>query len=85
MMGKYTFILMAILLASFSSLANAQEIPHTPRYYYHRAEGYISSADYKIGEYQLPTVAGTTFTPNNTTQTYGGPGFFMLNTATIKM
>ena len=35
MMGKYTFILMAILLASFSSLANAQEIPHTPRYYYH--------------------------------------------------
>ena len=42
-MGKYTFILMAILLASFSSLANAQEIPHTPRYYYHRAEGYISS------------------------------------------
>lgn len=47
-------------------------------------EGFISSSSYVIGEYQLPTVAGTTFTPNNTTQTYGGPGLFMLDTVTIK-
>ena len=47
-------------------------------------EGFISSSSYVIGEYQLPTVAGTTFTPNNATQTYGGPGLFMLDTVTIK-
>lgn len=46
--------------------------------------GYLSTATYTIGGYQLPTIAGTTFTPNNTTQTYGSAGLFMLDTVTIK-
>lgn len=47
-------------------------------------EGFLSTAAYSIGGYQLPTIAGTTFTPNNTTQTYGAAGLFMLDTVTIK-
>ena len=37
-----TIILLSVLFVS-CSLAYAQEIPHTPRYYVHRAEGYIGS------------------------------------------
>ena len=39
---KYIFILLTILFISSSTIC-AQEIPHTPRYYIHRAEGYVSS------------------------------------------
>lgn len=39
---KYILFLLAILFISSSSVG-AQEIPHTPRYYIHRAEGYVSS------------------------------------------
>ena len=39
---KYILILLTTLFLS-SSMVYAQEIPHTPRYYVHRAEGYVSS------------------------------------------
>lgn len=39
---RFCIILITILSMSYS-LSYAQEIPHTPRYYIHRAEGYISS------------------------------------------
>ena len=39
---KYILFLLVILFMSLSSVG-AQEIPHTPRYYIHRAEGYVSS------------------------------------------
>ncbi len=39
---KYILILLAMLFMSSFSIC-AQEIPHTPRYYIHRAEGYVSS------------------------------------------
>lgn len=39
---KYILILLMTFLM-LSSLACAQNIPHTPRYYIHRAEGYVSS------------------------------------------
>lgn len=43
MKTKYTIILLTILIVSFSSLAQAQVIPHSPRYYVNRAEAYVSS------------------------------------------
>ncbi|MBO7067481.1 MAG: tetratricopeptide repeat protein [Bacteroidaceae bacterium] len=42
MKAKHIIIFLTILLSSSSSVF-AQEIPHTPRYYVHRAEGYVSS------------------------------------------
>ena len=39
---RFCIILLSILSMSYS-LSYAQEIPHTPRYYIHRAEGYVSS------------------------------------------
>lgn len=36
-------IFLFIILSLLSSLTYSQEIPHTPRYYVHRAEGYVSS------------------------------------------
>lgn len=40
---KVRHIILLIFLSISYSLSYAQEIPHTPRYYVHRAEGYVSS------------------------------------------
>ena len=40
---RQIIILLTILFLPVSSLVQAQDIPHTPRYYVHRAEGYVSS------------------------------------------
>ena len=39
---KYCLILLTVLFLS-SPTVSAQDIPHTSRYYVHRAEGYVSS------------------------------------------
>ena len=43
MKTRHTIILLAILFMSFSRVFAQEDILHTPRYYVHRAEGYVQS------------------------------------------